>query len=413
MLKGPDLAVIWFGAGINIVYMFIASSILLPNAGFWNTLIAIVIATTIAGVPFALAGYVGVEKGVTAMVGGRPAFGIRGSYILSVINASTCVGFTAICTIISATSLNIVVNTLTGFSNLVLMISIISLIQWLFTLSGYRPSWKWLERIMCLTLALLLGLAMLVVILNFNLVAGIASITGTGMPLAVAIDIAIGAGPISWATYVSDYTRHSKAGSRSSIGWVYLGFVPAAIWTMLVGVITGAATGSYEPSIIMATLGLGIPALMIIVLSAITTNFLDIYSGSVSIMNLSPKLNLKIAVSIVAALSWIIALIPGFVENFEQFLFMVAYTLGPWVSIVLVDFFLINRRYEPIDLFESKKFWYWRGFNYRALLAWAIGVVVFFTFEYTWLVNYSPAALPSLSVSALVYYALSKNRSTC
>jgi NCS1 family nucleobase:cation symporter-1 len=412
-LKGFDLGVIWFGAAINIAYMFIASFILLPNAGFWNTLIAIVVSTAITGVPFALVGLIGVEKGVTAMVSGRSAFGIRGSYILSVINAVTCIGFAAILTIISATSLNLVMGTLTGFSNLAVVICIISGAQWLFTLSGYKPSWKWLERIMCVILAALMMVAMFVVILNFDLMASIASKTGLGMPLTVAIDVAIGAGPISWATYVSDYTRFSKASVRSSVGWVYLGFVPATIWIMFIGTITGTVSNAYDPSIIMVTLGLGIPALMIIALSAITTNFLDIYSGSVSLMNLTSKLKLKVAVSIVAGLSLALALIPGFVDNFQQFLYMVAYTLGPWVSIVLVDYFFVNRNYDPKDLFKAKKrFWYSNGFNWRALGAWAVGVIIFFTFEYTWLVNYSPAALPSLAISALIYYMLTKIKRT-
>lgn len=411
VLKGFDLGMIWLAAAINIAYIFIASFILLPQAGFWNTIIAIVIGVSVTGIPFALSGIIGVEKGVTAMVSGRAAFGIRGSYILSTINAVTCVGFSAILTVISAISLNLVTETMFGFSNFVVMVSVISIIQWFFTLSGYKPFWKWLMNSMMVILTALMVIAMLVVLLNFNLLDKIASQTGLGMPLTAAIDVVIGAGPISWATYVSDYTRLSKVGNASSLKWVYLGFVPATIWMMVIGVMTGTVTNATDPSSIMAALGLGIPAVMVIILSAITANFLDIYSGSCSIMNLSPRLNLKVAVSIIAAMSWGLALIPGFIDNFQQFLYMVAYTLGPWVSIVLVDYFFVNRKYDPEDLFKvGGNFWYMRGFNYKALISWAVGVAIFFIFEYIWpwLLNYTPAALPSLAIAAIIYYALNK-----
>ena len=414
VLKGHDLGMIWLAAAINIAYIFIASFVLLPLAGFWNTIIAIIIGVSVTGIPFALTGIIGTEKGITSMVSGRAAFGIRGSYILSVINAITCIGFSAILTIISAISLNLVTQTMFGYTNFVLMVSAISIIQWAFTLSGYKPFWKWLMNSMMVILTALMVVAMLVVLLNFNLLDKIATQTGLGMPLTAAIDIVIGAGPISWATYVSDYTRLSKTGSRAGFGWVYLGFIPAVIWMMIIGVITGTVTNATDPSSIMAVLGLGIPAVIIIILSAITANFLDIYSGSCSIMNLSSKLNLKVAVSIIAALSWGVALIPGFMDNFEQFLYLVAYTLGPWVSIVLVDYFLVNRNYDPNDLFRSDKgFWYTKGFNLKGLISWTIGVVIFFAFEYEWptLLNYSPAALPSLTASAVIYYVLSRKRS--
>jgi NCS1 family nucleobase:cation symporter-1 len=291
------------------------------------------------------------------------------------------------------------------------MISVISIIQWAFTLSGYKPFWTWLMNSMMVILTALMVVAMLTVLLNFNLLDKIASQTGLGMPLTAAIDVVIGAGPISWATYVSDYTRLSKVSNGAGLGWVYLGFVPATIWMMVIGIMTGTVTNATDPSSIMAALGLGIPAIIIIILSAITANFLDIYSGSCSIMNLSPKLNLKVAVSIIAAMSWGLALVPGFMNNFQQFLYMVAYTLGPWVSIVLVDYFFVNRNYNPEDLFKiGGNFWYSNGFNRKALACWVIGVVVFFAFEYAWpwLLNFTPAALPSLTITALLYYVLNK-----
>jgi len=413
VLKGYDIGMIWLAAAINIAYIFIASFIILPLAGFWNTIFAIVIGISVTGIPFALAGIIGVEKGITSMVSGRAAFGIRGSYILSIINAITCIGFSAVLTIISGLALNLVMQTTIGYSNTILSVSMISTIQWIFTLSGYKSYWKWLMNSMMVILTVLMVVAMLVVLLNYNLMSMIASQTGLGMPLTAAIDIVIGAGPISWATYVSDYTRLSKASTRSSMGWTYLGFIPATIWMMIIGVITGTVTRASDPSSIMAALGLGIPAVMIIILSAITANFLDIYSGSCSILNLAPKLNLKVAVSIIAALSWCLALIPGFINNFQQFLYMVAYTLGPWVSIVLVDYFFVNRNYDPYDLFKREKaFWYTRGFNIKALVSWVVGVVIYFAFEYGWptLLNYAPAALPSLSITAVLYYALSKRK---
>jgi len=52
--------------------------------------------------------------------------------------------------------------------------------------------------------------------------------------------------------------------------------------------------------------------------------------------------------------------------------------LGPMTGIMFADYFLLRKRLVKLtDLYESNPtsiYWYWKGMNWRALVAWAMGV---------------------------------------
>ncbi|MBM4347041.1 MAG: hypothetical protein FJ107_02800, partial [Deltaproteobacteria bacterium] len=102
----------------------------------------------------------------------------------------------------------------------------------------------------------------------------------------------------------------------------------------------------------------------------------------------------------------------------EHFLLFIGAMFCPLFGIVLVDYFFLRGKVIHIeDLYRREgKYWYWKGLNPRAILAWAIGFGIYLGFSamlmekvlqvkvaFPWPLG---SSLPSLIVAGLFYWAL-------
>jgi purine-cytosine permease-like protein len=121
---------------------------------------------------------------------------------------------------------------------------------------------------------------------------------------------------------------------------------------------------------------LGDLTLLCIAVGAVAANVLNIYSGAMSFLALGVKLPPRRARSIVATIFGILGLVLALVAianpgvNYENFLLVIAYWIGPWLGVVLVDRYL--RRREPLDPFAVST----RSVNWAGPIAMAVGIVV-------------------------------------
>jgi NCS1 family nucleobase:cation symporter-1 len=81
--------------------------------------------------------------------------------------------------------------------------------------------------------------------------------------------------------------------------------------------------------------------------------------------------------------------------------------LIPTTGVLVVDYFIRNRRRILADeLFkkEDSAYWFNRGWNVRAVIAWASGAIVTFAVPQSWI-----PAVSAMVASGLVYYLLTMN----
>ncbi|MBW2006344.1 MAG: cytosine permease, partial [Deltaproteobacteria bacterium] len=83
-LNGFDFFLLWAGAAVSLAEIW-AGGLLVPM-GYITGLIVILLGHIIGNTPLALGGIIGSQWGIPTMVGTRPAFGVRGSYIPAVLN---------------------------------------------------------------------------------------------------------------------------------------------------------------------------------------------------------------------------------------------------------------------------------------------------------------------------------------
>src|SRR4030043_524381 len=203
-------------------------------------------------------------------------------------------------------------------------------------------------------------------------------------PFMIGMDLVI-AMPISWLPLVSDYSRFATD-SKSSFWGTWMSYFIVSSRMYLLGLAASPATPSPRPSGIVMNLmvkfGWAIPALIVVLFSTFTTTFLDIYSTAISGLNIVPKLGERKGVIIGGILGTVTALIFPTLLNYEHFLLFIGAMFCPLFGIVLADYFLlIKGTIDLDDLYRKEgKYWYWKGINPLAILAWLIGFVIYLGF---------------------------------
>ena len=415
-LGGWDFFLLWAGAAISLAEIW-AGSLIVPlglGLGLW----AILLGHLIGNTPFALGGLIGSRWGVPTMVSVRPSFGIRGSYFAAALNVIQLIGWTAVMLIVCGGAAD-AISKFYGFSNLNLWIILSGVITTLWALVGHRI-WKWLQRISVIAL-LILCLAMTYVVFQQYGWANLSQIPRKrDFPFMVGMDLVI-AMPISWLPLVSDYSRFAKD-SKSSFWGTWISYFMISSWMYLIGLMASLATQSPDPSGVvmglMLKFGWAIPALIIVLFSTFTTTFLDIYSTAISGLNIFPKLGERAGILIGGIFGIIVAIIFPTLLNYEHFLLFIGAMFCPLFGIVLMDYFFLRRGgIDLVDLYRRDgKYWFWKGINPLAIIAWAIGFAIYLGFSpmlmekvlgikaaFPWPLG---SSLPSMIVAGLIYWLL-------
>ena len=139
--------------------------------------------------------------------------------------------------------------------------------------------------------------------------------------------------------------------------------------------------------------GLGIPGIIIVVLSTVTTNFLAANSAGESSKAIYGKINPKIAGVVVSLLSAALA-ISGIMEHYISFLYLIASVFAPMAAVLLVSFYFGKAGENRA---ESLGFWLWN------LFAWLAGFAVYQVAERLDSVPLGPTLLAVIVSAAFAY----------
>jgi len=332
----------------------------------------------------------------------RPSFGVRGSYFPTILNLVQLIGWTGVMLWIGGQAAQAVWPFPgLGFRGWVLVAGMATT---LWALVGHRY-WKWLHRV-AVTALLALCCVMTYAVLHSYGVGRLLTLSSDGsMPFMLGLDLVI-AMPISWLPLVCDYSRYGK-GTGSAFWGTWAGYFVVSSWMYLIGLGAALATRSATPDSmvlqLMVDLGLVLPAIIIVLFSTFTTTFLDIYSTAVSALNIWPHIGERRGSLACGVLGTVLALLfPA--TAYEGFLLLVGSVFCPLFGVVLADYFVLRKqRYFESGPPSPDAYWYLKGFNPWAFVAWAAGFGLYHLLQKhsTW-----GSSIPSLITAALIYLAL-------
>lgn len=429
-LSFGDMIATWIGANANNGSWYVGGVV--AGAAFGGSVLVTLIANPIAYLIMALIGFIGYKVGTSTMALTRPSFGVRGSYLPSILNMTQFIGWTAVNTFIAAISVSFVCKDFLGWpafgdpggnKTMLFGIVLMSVLHLLSIATGHK-SVKLVERI-GVVFILILGIWETVVVLQHVSLHAIMSWQppkGKLMPIGSAMD-AMAAFSLGWVPAIAEFTRYGKNRATATIAPM-IGANVALFWFAFVGVLgaigTAISTGVYDPnnsdpSTIVSKLGLGVVALVVIILTSTTANAVNLMAAGISLTNVSKKIKPITAlwlVTIIAALLTVVPLYVGsFLNSFTAFLDYIGMVFGPIFAITIVDFYLVHKKHYDVSQFDTVKgkYWFNGGFKIKALAVWVIGVVFYLSVHnlplFTGTIG---ATYPTIVLSGILYYAISK-----
>jgi purine-cytosine permease-like protein len=241
---------------------------------------------------------------------------------------------------------------------------------------------------------------------------------------------------ISWAIYVSDYSRYlpPSVTVRLTFLWTYWGSALGAIWLMCLGAALAAWAGANFDTIASIKSagdhvfsGFGAIALVFSTLGLISVTALNMYGGSLTLISaidsfkkIRPTAKLRIlTIGVTAVLSLIPALLIGetFRTNFQDFLLLVLYLFIPWTAVNLVDYYVVRRgHYAVAEIFNPHGLygrWGWRGIT-AYLVGFAAMLPFLSTSKYTGFVaadlnGADISMFVGLPVAGILYWVLARS----
>ena len=320
---------IWFGAGVSLAE--ILTGTYFAPLGMARGFAAVVIGHVIGGVMMLLAGLIGGRTGRSAMETVKMSFGRKGGLLFAFLNVLQLVGWTAIMIYDGALAIGGIFD--------------VGRWVWCLVIGGLILVWilvgvtnLGLLNKIAMAALLLLTLVLCKVIFFSGAPAG--GEAGEAMTFGAAVELAV-AMPLSWLPLISDYTREAEKPAQATAASVVV-YSLVSCWMYVIGMGAAIYTGESDIAVIMVKAGLGIAALVILVLSTVTTTFLDAWSAGISAESLSQKLNGKwtaVAVTVIGILGAI--LFP--MDDITDFLYLIGSVFAPMIAIQIADHFLLKQ----------------------------------------------------------------------
>jgi len=341
---------IWFGAAVSIAE--ILTGTYFASLGFLKGLFAIVLGHIVGCILLFLAGMIGAKTQKSAMDTVKISFGTKGGIFFAILNILQLFGWTGIMIYDGASATQGILP--------------IGHFIWCIVIGGLILVWILIgvKNLGKLNVIAMSALFLMTIILSFIIFKG-GTAFGKGdnsMSFGAAMELSI-AMPLSWLPLISDYTKEAKepvkATAASSI--VY-GFV--SIWMYIIGMSAALFTMESDIAKILLKAGLGIMGLFIVVLSTVTTTFLDVYSAGVSTESIFSKIKSKWVAVAVTAIGTLGAIVLP-MDDITGFLYLIGSVFAPMIAIQIADFFILK-------ISNNKK-----SFSTKNIIIWVIGFIIY------------------------------------
>ncbi|MGZ4503181.1 MAG: purine-cytosine permease family protein [Nocardioidaceae bacterium] len=326
----------------------------------------------------------GPQLGLPQMIQSRPQFGYVGAILVWLFAYLQYAGFNIFNTLLAADATDA---TMPGGTKLWIVVATVLAV--VAAVAGYDFIHR-MERGLTYGFLVLFGI-LTVVVLTLPYPAGSFDLNHFDLA-AFLLQYSVVAGyQISWAIYVSDYSRYLPPDVTVSktFWWTYGGSALGAVWIMCIGSAIAAWAGdkfdtipSLQAAGDQVFHGFGAVILVFSAFGLISVTALNMYGGSLTLISASdsfkrvqPTLRVRIVtIGLTALISLVLALAStaSFLANFENFLLLVLYLFIPWTAVNLVDYFLVRRGHYAIAEIFNPHGIYGR-WGLRGIVAYLVG----------------------------------------
>jgi putative hydroxymethylpyrimidine transporter CytX len=332
-IKNSSMLLLWMGASISLAEIWTGS--LLAPLGFTKAFLSIIIGHLIGGLLLSFSGLISFTNKKNAMEVVRGTLGSYGVKLVAFLNVLQLLGWSAIMIIQGARGINTTLNISNSISILIMGIAVF---VWCYLFNNNS------KKVNDITVVLLL----LIIAFSFFKLETTNALPFSGpISFITAIELSI-AMPISWLPVIGDYTINSE----SKKGVFFSSFIGYFIGSSAMFLLGFLVTRYTNMDIIQFITSKGLPlvACAIVVLSTVTTTFLDVYSAVESSKQVFNFKNGNVLTGIYCFIGIAVAFVFP-IENYQNFLLSIGSIFVPVYTIVFTEYLLKkNISYDKVNI---------------------------------------------------------------
>jgi NCS1 family nucleobase:cation symporter-1 len=377
-----DQFTLWFGFNANIFFVVLGGvGVFIGLNVLWAS-ITVVVGVLLGMTLVGFHAIQGPKLGVPQMIQSRGQFGFYGAVLVFAASIALDFGFLAAQLVIQAEAMHLLFRSI----NIPVWIAVLTVPVIVLTLYGYDWIHRW-QRWMTIVLAITFVVVFIQAIAHGTPSGAVAQ---TGAPSFALFMGGTGLwviGMVSWAPYVSDYSRYLPVSADSGrTFWAVLAgcAVPAIFCGILGAYLTGLMPDQSSTVAVMSDV-CGKWVLPIMALSLIGGDVANAYTGTLALVSIAScftdvrrSVSLRVVCSCVVVAAGAVSALLGyrhFVPNLSNFLNVLLYVFVPWSAINLTDYYVISRgRYDVASFFTSSG--RYGGFLWRGLGSYLLAIAV-------------------------------------
>lgn len=432
--SGPlELFWIWFAGNISILGFPLGIWVVAGQLNLWQALIAGAIGAVGS---FAIVGIVSVagqRGGAPSLTLSRAVFGARGNFGPTIVAILSRWGWETVNAVTAAFAMLSIGTVITGEdyapadNPALAIVAVLLFLVLTLAVSGLGHNMlakfqQWATYIFgILTLVVLVF-----IVSNVDWSAVLSAPAGPWSTVLIGVGVVAAGTGLAWANSGADIGRYQspKVPARSLVTMSAAGAgIPLIIMIgagSLIGIINPAFDTDNPLSSIPELLPawMSIPFLISAFAGLLLSNNISVYSSGLTLLTMGIKARriyavmLELVVSLIGSMVFLFAF-SDFYGPFIGFIMLLAIPLTAWLGVFLVD--MIKRtKYDGdalLSLSPGGGYWYAGGFEWRALSAWLISIVVGYSFRIealsgTFITANGLEWLVTLLLSALLYLVL-------
>ncbi|MEV5531894.1 purine-cytosine permease family protein [Streptomyces prunicolor] len=425
------LGPLWFMSNAQIATLAVGLISITEGGNLIWSLIAIVAGTLLGTFFMAFHSAQGPQLGLPQMIQSRPQFGYVGALLVWLFAYVQYAGFNVFNTILAGEALHTTVHGGTK-----MWVAVVTVVGFVIALVGYDVIHK-AEQFLTYTFLVVFGIFTVGVLATLHYPAGSFDLGGFSWTPFLAQFGVVAGYQISWAIYVSDYSRYlpPDVTVRKTFYWTYFGSALGGVWLMTLGALLAAWAGKDFDTIRSINAagdkvfsGFGAIVLLFATLGLVSVTALNMYGGSLTLISaidsfkkVQPTVSVRaLTIGLTAALSLAgaMAATENFLTNFNNFLLLVLYLFIPWTAVNLMDYYVVRRgHYAIAEIFNPHGMygrWGWHG-----IISYLVGFGVMVPFFSVGTLYVGPIAhamdgadlslFVGLPVAGLLYWWLSRS----
>jgi nucleobase:cation symporter-1, NCS1 family len=375
--KPWHLGPVWFQGNAQLATLAVGLLGVSLGLNFIWAAIAIVLGVLVGTLFMAFHSAQGPKLGLPQMIQSRAQFGYYGALLPVVVAVLLFIGFNVFNTIIGGEATAYIVSA-SPSDGLLVPVALLALAVTLFGYQVIHIGLRWATWLFVAAYTVFF----VGVLFTIHLPAGSFDLGKFDLDPFLVQFGAVVSYQLTWAPYVSEYSRYLPAETKTStvFWWTYLGSAAGALM-MVMGALILAPNPKLGPIEAVGTAaddifnGFGTILMICSIPGLIAVTAMNMYSGGLSslttidtVKKIRPTvLARSLAIGFIAVAGTVLAaLLPeDFLGDFNNFLLAVLYFMIPWTAINLIDFFFVrHENYAIRELFKPHGLygaWGWRG----------------------------------------------------